>query len=382
MQRLKLIASARASSLINVGERAYFKRSQADVGGRRRDFCNDSPCTLESVWSLTTGGAQAVLAKELDPKMDNGPESPKLAVAAISFPMRSLIGPVLPPGFAFAVIDDSGNVLFHSDRQRNGNEKFFVETDNNRRLRAQVAAHSADALNINYWGARYRAYVKPMQLPGMYVVAMAQTERAWAINREWLVVTFTLLAAYSVVALARDGDSRAKRVMGVARSQTARALSRGLDRVHRAARTCGWCGSLWNTERYRACRRGVAAHRLGRRLLLLKSPSHRRRSGGRETLVAYTVASGTRAAGGRRDPWLDALSRFLQVTHLELHHEQPAHGRTPACEPVRPIARGLSAWRQRELPESGGVAHQHRFRPRYLRRFPLRHVCQSTEQAG
>ena len=74
--------------------------------------------------------------------------------------MRSLIGPVLPPGFAFAVIDHSGKVLFHSDHQRNGNEDFFVEPDNNRRLRAQVAAHSADGLNINYWGAQYRAYVK------------------------------------------------------------------------------------------------------------------------------------------------------------------------------------------------------------------------------
>ena len=35
-----------------------------------------------------------------------------------------------------------------------------------------------------------------MQLPGMYVVAMAQKERAWAINREWLVVTLTFVAAY------------------------------------------------------------------------------------------------------------------------------------------------------------------------------------------
>ena len=147
--------------------------------------------------------------------------------------MRSLIGPVLPPGFAFAVIDDSGDVLFHSDRQRNGNENFFVETDNNRRLRAQVAAHSADALNINYWGAQYRAYVKPMQLPGMYVVAMAQTERAWAINREWLVVTLTLLAVYLLLWLALALLPSPRRVMGVARSQTPRALSTW-------SRSCAW----------------------------------------------------------------------------------------------------------------------------------------------
>ena len=223
-----------------------------------------------------------------------GRKSQNLAVAAISFPMRSLIGPVLPPGFAFAVIDDSGDVLFHSDRQRNGNENFFVETDNNRRLRAQVAAHSADALNINYWGAQYRAYVKPMQLPGMYVVAMAQTERAWAINREWLVVTLTLLAAYlAVVACPRAVYPRPRRVMGVARSRTPRALSRGLDRVRRAAGDS------------RLVRRGMGrrAHLVlagvvlplvgwGLAFLLLRDPHRRRRSGGgRETLVAYSVAS-------------------------------------------------------------------------------------------
>ena len=106
--------------------------------------------------------------------------------------MRSLIRPVLPPGFEFAVIDAPGKVLFHSDRQRNVSENLFEETDDNRRLRAQVAAHSAEPVNIRYWGAAYRAYVKPMELPGTYVVAMAQKQRAWAINREWLVVALHL----------------------------------------------------------------------------------------------------------------------------------------------------------------------------------------------
>ena len=81
-------------------------------------------------------------------------------MAAITIPMRSLIDPVLPPGFAFAVIDHAGKVLFHSDRQR-WHEDFFVETDNNRRLRAQIAAHSAEHLNIRYWGSEHRAYLKP-----------------------------------------------------------------------------------------------------------------------------------------------------------------------------------------------------------------------------
>jgi hypothetical protein len=199
MQYLKLATSAKATNLVNVGDREYFKTIVNGGGWTHRDFCRASPCALESVWSLTTGEPQAVLAKRTTLGRRDDSSKPTLAVAAISIPMRSLIEPVLPPGFAFAVIDHSGKVLFHSDPQRNGNEEFFVETDNNRRLRAQVAAHSADALNLNYWGAQYRAYVKPMELPGMYVVAMAQKERAWAINREWLIVTLTFVAAYLVL---------------------------------------------------------------------------------------------------------------------------------------------------------------------------------------
>ena len=84
-------------------------------------------------------------------------------------------------------------MLFHSDRQRNVSENFFEETDDNRRLRAQVAAHSEEPVNIRYWGAAYRAYVKPMALPDTYVVAMEQKQRAWAINREWLVVAMVFL---------------------------------------------------------------------------------------------------------------------------------------------------------------------------------------------
>jgi hypothetical protein len=195
-QRIKLETSNSPSNMISVAEREYFKTIVNGRGWSGGHFCKDrDKCALESVWSRTTGEPLEVLAKT-SPQNWSNENRRRLPVTAIAIPMRSLIGPVLPPGFAFAVIDHTGKVLFHSDRQRNGNEDFFVETDNNRRLRAQVAAHSSDALNINYWGAEYRAYVKPMNLPDMYVVAMAQKERAWAINREWLVVTLIFVSGY------------------------------------------------------------------------------------------------------------------------------------------------------------------------------------------
>jgi hypothetical protein len=291
-QQLKLVTSANRPNLIDVGQREYFKTIARGGGWKANDFCDTSPCALESVWSMTTGEAQAVLSKKTDLKMRVGRNDPNLAVAAISFSMRSLIGPVLPPGFAFAVIDDLGNVLFHSDLQRNGNEKFFVETDNNRRLRAQVAAHSADALTISYWGAQYRAYVKPMQLPGMYVVAMAQSERAWAINREWLVVTLTLLAAYLLLWLVLALFTLAPSSSWVWPDPGRRERYRVVSIV-----CVVLLGIAIGTSRY-----GTPAHLVlagvllpilgwGSAFTLLKA-SRRCRSGeGRETLIAYTVAS-------------------------------------------------------------------------------------------
>jgi hypothetical protein len=193
MQVVKVGTSASAPNKISVAERDYFKTIVRQRGWQHKDFCKDTRCAFESVRSWTTGEVQAVLAKEV--KQQKGMLR-SLPVGVVSFPMRSLIGPVLPPGFAFAIIDQTGRVTFHSDPQRNGSEDFFAETDNNRRLRAQVAAHSAESLNINYWGSAYRAYLKPMALPELYVVAMAQRERAWAINREWLVVALIFLAIY------------------------------------------------------------------------------------------------------------------------------------------------------------------------------------------
>ncbi len=192
MQKVKLATASWVPSPIDVNERPYFKQAVSGRGWQHASMCPaPARCAFESVWSWTTAEPLAVLAKRRG--------ASDLPVAAISIPMRSLVRPVLPPGFEFAVIDRAGRVLFHSDRQRNVSENFFEETDDNRRLRAQVAAHSAEPVNIRYWGAAYRAYVKPMALPDAYVVAMAQKQRGWAINREWLVVALLFLSGYLIL---------------------------------------------------------------------------------------------------------------------------------------------------------------------------------------
>ena len=75
----------------------------------------------------------------------------------------SLIDPVLPFGYGFALVEPSGVVLFHSDKTRNLRENFLQETDWNKELSAAAFGHSTQtALRIRYLGKDYRARVVPI----------------------------------------------------------------------------------------------------------------------------------------------------------------------------------------------------------------------------
>ena len=75
----------------------------------------------------------------------------------------SLIDAVLPFGYGFALVEDSGVVLFHVDKTRNLRENFLQESDWNKQLSAAAFGHSTQgALHIKYLGNDYRARVVPI----------------------------------------------------------------------------------------------------------------------------------------------------------------------------------------------------------------------------
>ncbi len=78
----------------------------------------------------------------------------------------SLIEPILPLGYGFALIDRSGMVLFHSDKTKNLRENFHLESDRSRQLYAAIYGHAMKrSLPIKYLGADYMARVVP--IPGI-----------------------------------------------------------------------------------------------------------------------------------------------------------------------------------------------------------------------
>jgi hypothetical protein len=186
------------SPLISVADRRYFldaKAGNLTVFGCGLELTK--PVVLESIHSGTTGNPEAIFSMNVAGR-HNG-----YSVLAMTASQIQAINPVLPPAFGFVIIDDAGNVIFHDDPQRNGNENFFDESDHNRQLRAAVLARRADSVEMKYWGEDHSAYVRPMEGLPWTLIVYRNKRLLETMNVESLVFTlFFLLLFASLLVMA------------------------------------------------------------------------------------------------------------------------------------------------------------------------------------
>ncbi|HEV2731248.1 MAG TPA: hypothetical protein VGV15_14550, partial [Terriglobales bacterium] len=83
--------------------------------------------------------------------------------ASLTSEPLSLIDPILPFGYGFALVDATGLVLFHSDKTKNQHENFLQESDWNKQLQAAMFGHSTQSsLTVKYLGNDYQMRVVPV----------------------------------------------------------------------------------------------------------------------------------------------------------------------------------------------------------------------------
>lgn len=187
-QRVKAAAVEANRRQVLVFEREYFQRAWTGQGLWPLAACPEG-CYLESHWSWISGKPQVVLSRP------SGIAA--LPVATLALPMRSVIDPVLPPGFEFAIVDQTGKVHFHSDSQRNVHENLLLETDRNPRLQSLLMAHSDGGLDTSYWGRPYRAHVTPTVVPGWSIVTLYDKQQSRPLVLEWTAAALSMQAAYT-----------------------------------------------------------------------------------------------------------------------------------------------------------------------------------------
>lgn len=128
--------------------------------------------------------------------------------------MTSLMNTVVPPGFGFRIIDNSGidpsddkwnepgKVLFQSSESRQIKENFFEECDNSRSLKSLVFGRAAAFANVNYKGETHRLYVQPLDgFPNWSLVVFRNEQPLRMVYLEILTVAGFILLAYAIILL-------------------------------------------------------------------------------------------------------------------------------------------------------------------------------------
>lgn len=182
------------TALVSVKSRTYYRLATQDMvlpSGRASTWLLPG-YSVESIRSLTTGRESAVLARRMRPLSAD-------TLAGIEARLQSVIGPVIPPNFGFAVVNRGGDVQFHSDHVRNLRENFFRELEASAALREAVEARQSTVARTEYRTVPSVLHVAPIDGTPWSLITFVDARP----SRMWLVSTLTtaigLYAAYVIV---------------------------------------------------------------------------------------------------------------------------------------------------------------------------------------
>lgn len=151
--------------------RKYFQ----DAGNWKLRGKSDSKFMLESITSITSGEKLAAISKRSNLKLKAGKEEKndgpvKAEVAAMTSELTSLIDTIMPVGYGFCIIDETGDVWFHSTTERNLQENFIHEVENNKELRSAIYGKQERHIDLDYQSKSHKCFVMPVPDIPLYII--------------------------------------------------------------------------------------------------------------------------------------------------------------------------------------------------------------------
>ena len=143
---------------------------------------------LDQVISWTTGNFTSVLSIPYSDSLDT--------VAAASFKMRSLTNAILPAGYQFALIDNDGIVLYHSQPSHNLTENLLDKFSAADELQSCLNSHTEATFRTNYLSRHYNVKVKPLTEIPYFIIILSDTAFKETRDLEIYSFTFTLLVLF------------------------------------------------------------------------------------------------------------------------------------------------------------------------------------------
>ncbi len=204
MQRIKIFPGKQSTPFISVAPQSFFtdvrdKRLTPLAGGAHK-------IALDLLLSPNTGVLDLVVAEPVSSEefLSHGRGPGLLAQAAVIRPL-SLIDPVVPEGYGFAVVDRDGKVQFHSNSARNLVENFIQEAQGDPALQAAITERAEASLNLVYLGRPQRAFTQPVSsLPAFpwTIVVFRDSNLFGIVNITAALLAFALISGiYGLIIL-------------------------------------------------------------------------------------------------------------------------------------------------------------------------------------
>ena len=137
---------------------------------------------LESILTRTTGENLAAVSK-LSAKED-------ASIVFLATKLYSVVETVLPYSFGFCIMDEKGDVWFHSDPGKNLQENFLEECTA-KPLSSAIYARSSLFVDGNYQGKPYNIFMEPIEGLPLYIATFQ--EKDFFENTHEQIITFTFI---------------------------------------------------------------------------------------------------------------------------------------------------------------------------------------------
>ncbi len=176
-QLFKWSTGSATTPLIQVSERTYFKNIlQNKIWSLPGKDTNGF--YLEGINSWTTGENMAVIAIKSDhrviinePYSENQKDTFQTRMLAMTTVLNSVMNPILPMSSGFCIVDNGGNVIFHSDKNKNLSENFLAECSARKKIQSAMYSRTPGFFSTLYHGGDYKMYIQPINKLPFYLVS-------------------------------------------------------------------------------------------------------------------------------------------------------------------------------------------------------------------
>jgi hypothetical protein len=182
---------------INVHDRAYFRDVMKGKTWLGSGALNG--IYVDPVISWTKGDFRVVVSR----RNCGGSKCPsscsgELPVIGISASLRSVMEPVMPFNYGFCIMDRNGEVLFHSDKDKNLNENFIDECGRVPELVSAVQVRNNNFFSCRYSGRDCEMMVSPVNGCPLYLVIFTDKTEGRILNTQ--VFGFTMMISFGLFA--------------------------------------------------------------------------------------------------------------------------------------------------------------------------------------